>query len=76
MALVTSLEKRDPQRVSVHSEVRGTLAVFEKDGTKIVQIDTYGRPDRAIPGKVSQTLQFNEESAKQLLAVLKREFGE
>jgi hypothetical protein len=44
-------------------------------GAKLLQIDTYGSDVRQMPGKVSQTLQFDEARARQLWEVLGREFG-
>jgi len=38
-------------------------------------LDTHGSNDREIPGKVSQTLQFDETSARALWEILGREFG-
>jgi hypothetical protein len=40
-----------------------------------IQIDTYGREDREIPGKKSQTIQLDREGALALFAILKREFN-
>lgn len=76
MALVREFLSREIQRPSLHAEVRATIRVTEFDGRKLVQIDTYGRPDREIPDKVSQSLQLDEQGAVALLGILKREFGE
>ena len=76
MALVTQFLKRDINRPSLHKEVQASISVVETDGKKLVQIDTYGRPDREIPGKVSQSLQLDERGAAELMAILKREFGQ
>ncbi|WP_092075446.1 methionyl-tRNA formyltransferase [Poseidonocella sedimentorum] len=76
MALIKKLEERSFERPNLHSEVVCTYAIFEKDGQKLLQIDTYGRADREFPGKVSQSIQFDAESAAQLLDILHKEFGE
>ena len=37
-----------------------------------MQIDTYGKNDREIPGKESQSIQFDEERTKVLVDLLKK----
>lgn len=44
------------------------------DGRKLLQLDTHGSEDRELPGKLSQTLQLDEETARALWALLGREF--
>ena len=44
-------------------------------GKRILQIDTAGSDQREIPGKVSQTLQFDEARARLIWELLGREFG-
>jgi len=44
-------------------------------GGKLLQLDTHGSDEREIPGKVSQTLQLNEQAALVLWEILGREFG-
>ena len=39
-----------------------------------MQIDTYGKNDRAIHEKISQSIQFDKESAKFLVDLLSKEF--
>lgn len=51
-----------------------TYSVFEEDGKKYVQIDTYGRSERVIPEKISQSIQIDRESAKFLVKLLVNEF--
>jgi len=58
----------------VHTKVAATYSVFDEDGNIYVQIDTYGKDDRAIPEKISQSLQFDRESAKFLVKLLVNEF--
>ena len=45
------------------------------DARPVVQIDTYGSTDRAVPGKLSQTIQFGEDVAVELFSLLKRTYG-
>ena len=49
------------ERQRVHGEVECGFSTFERDGNRYLQLDTYGWPERAIPGKVSQTIQLDEE---------------
>jgi hypothetical protein len=74
MAMVKNLEKTI-MNARVHAEVKADYNVLIKDGEKYFQINTYGSENRVIKKKVSQALQFNEESAKQLFEILKKEFG-
>lgn len=64
----------DKARNLVHAKVHTTYTVFELDGSKYFQMDTYGKSDREIPGKISQSIQFDKESAKFLVELLKKEF--
>ncbi len=75
MALIRQFDKLDGERTTLHEEVEARYSVFERDGRGIVQINTYGRKDRDIPGKVSQTIQLERDSAKQLVDILTKHFG-
>jgi hypothetical protein len=71
MALVKKFERLDKQRNSVHEEVDCTYSIFtDSFGNKFLQIDTYGSKNRRIRGKVSQSLQLNKESAKELKVII------
>lgn len=74
MALIEKLSEKRIDRPSLHKGIEATFSVFERDGKKLLQIDSYGRPDREIPGKVSQSLQPDANTAKQLMEILKNEF--
>lgn len=69
--LFTKLEKT---RNSVHKPVEATYTVFQEKEKTSFQIDTYGTPGRAMPGKVSQSIQVDEVMARHLLDLLKKEF--
>ncbi|MFJ7729609.1 hypothetical protein ACIQXV_26350 [Neobacillus sp. NPDC097160] len=73
MALVTKLEKAEIN-ARVHGEVEADYNIVIKDGKKYLQINTYGSEHRK-ENKVSQTIQFNEESANQLMRIIKKELG-
>jgi len=77
MALVVSLEKDDGREIrSAHpTRIPCKYMVAEFDGKRLLQLNTYGSTDRAIPDKLSQTLQFDEYAALQLFRMLKSEFG-
>ena len=76
MAYVTSVEPDNHEVRSLHpTQVVCKVIVAECDGTHLVQLNTYGSNDRQVPGKLSQTLQFDETSGRQLRDILIREFG-
>jgi hypothetical protein len=60
---------------SLHDEIEATYTSFERDGRVLLQIDTYGRDTREIPGKKSQTIQLDREGATALSKILRDEFG-
>ena len=69
MAIVRKFESKELDRSSKHSNVEATISLVEADGEKFVQIDTYGSKDRAMPGKVSQSLRLSKSAFDQLLKV-------
>ena len=75
MALIKGFEEKRRERRSIHDAIDATYSVFERDGRAFIQIDTYGRAEREVPGKVSQSLQFDEKSARELFDILRGTFG-
>ena len=76
MALVVSLEKDTRDFRALHpTELVCRYIVAERDGRKVLQLNSYGSSGREVPDKLSQTLQFNEESARQLYSLLAKEFA-
>jgi hypothetical protein len=75
MARIEILEKAEMQRMQLHEPVDTKYYVNDIDGKKLLQISTFGRPTRDMPGKVSQTIQIDEAAAQQLFAILKSTFG-
>ena len=69
-----SIKKIEKYRNSVHEKVHATYTVFEADGKKYVQLDTYGRIDRENPEKISQSIQFDKETAGFIINLLVNEF--
>lgn len=74
MALIRSFIRKHMERNSLHNEIGASYSVFERDGRVLVQIDSYGRDTREMPGKKSQTIQLDREGATSLFNILKREF--
>lgn len=74
MALITKLT-HIPRNSRLQGETEATYNIVSSGGNKYVQINTYGSKERLHKNVVSQTLQFNEASAKQLVEILRREFG-
>lgn len=70
-----TIKRIDKERNSLHTKVMTTYSVFEQGGNKYFQIDTYGKSDREIPGKISQSIQLDEHSARLLVNILVREFN-
>ena len=76
MALVSDVKADDKSVNRLHpTDLVCRYLVGRPNGQRILQLDTYGSADRKEPDKVSQTLQFNEHSARQLFDVIKKEFG-
>ena len=69
-----SIKRIDKNRNTIHEKVHTTYTVFEKDGEKFVQFDTYGRIDRENPEKISQSFQIYKETAVFLIKLFEREF--
>jgi hypothetical protein len=74
MALIRTFRRRLMDRNALHDEIEATYTVFERDGRKVLQVDTYGRRTREMPGKKSQTIQLDERGARNLYDILKAEF--
>lgn len=74
MSLVTEV-RFESRQMREHQEARATYSVGTFPSGKRVQIQSYGRSDREEPDTVSQVMQFDENSARQLVDILRREFG-
>jgi hypothetical protein len=71
MALIKSFEHKSMDRNSIHDGIDATYTIFQRDGRKFIQVDSYGRAEREIPGKKSQTFQLDEKSARELFDILR-----
>lgn len=69
-----NIKKVEKNRNTVHEKVHTTYTVFEMDGKKYVQFDTYGRIDRENPEKISQSIQLDKETASFIVRLLGNEF--
>ena len=72
---IAKMVRMEKQRNVVHDEVSATYTVFIKDNKKYFQIDTYGRAERDMPEKISQSIQLDEESVSALIDLL-QDIGE
>jgi hypothetical protein len=57
-----------------HSQCACGWKVVERDGVRVVQLDTYGSHDPQDRGTVSQSLQVDEERARELVQILRNAF--
>lgn len=71
---IKHMEKLEKDRNFVHDKVYATYSVFDELGEHYVQIDTYGRSNRELPGKISQSIQLDQEAARMIFDLLKKEF--
>lgn len=76
MALIDckNFKRIDKERNTCHGKVTATYTVFEKNGDKYFQIDTYGSTNREFPEKISQSLQIDNTIAKEIVEILTKEF--
>lgn len=72
---INKIEKLSKDRNTIHEKVYTTYSSFDSNGAHYVQIDTYGRSDREIPGKISQSLQLDKETASYVIDLLRKEFN-
>ncbi|OQM73477.1 hypothetical protein [Manganibacter manganicus] len=75
MARIEQFSRGHLQRTSLHDPIDATYYTYEVDGRRLLQINTAGRSDSVMPGKVSQSIQLDEGSALQLFSILKSHFG-
>ena len=71
---ILNFKKVEKERNNVHEKVHGTYSVFEIEGKKYLQLDTFGRSNRELPGKLSQTIQLDKEAAQFLVGLLRENF--
>ncbi len=74
MALIKQFVPSTMTRNALHDGIEAKYAVFNYDDRTFVQIDSFGRSTREIPGKKSQTIQLDRDSGAQLYKILKDAF--
>jgi hypothetical protein len=74
--IVKFFELPDSDSVRPHTDVECGYRIATLGAAPILQLqlDIYGSSDRQIPGKVSQSIQIDEQGARQLMALLQRAF--
>jgi hypothetical protein len=69
------LKKSPKNGKSVHKATRCLVSDFvHSDGKRYLQLDTFGSEDRSFPGKVSQSIQFDEDGARALKGLIDKTF--
>lgn len=75
MAFLVSLSPLSPlQGARPHSESECTWRISSRDGERVLQLDTYGSPQRKDVGTISQSIQLDETRAAELVAILRSAF--
>jgi hypothetical protein len=74
LALIRSLSKIT-RNSRLQTEAESTYNVLIQNGQKFIQINTYGSKERVHTNVVSQSIQLDEHSAKQLIEIIKSEFS-
>jgi hypothetical protein len=75
VAIIREMKLRVLEKESKHTDTECTYSIVHgPDGTKLLQIDTYGSENRRIPGKVSQSIRFTPEALKQLTEIIRNHF--
>ena len=74
MAKIATFFEVPTESTKVHGDVECGSRVFSANGALYLQLDTYGSNERAIPGKVSQSIQLDRDGAEALAAILERAF--
>lgn len=72
---VNSIKQIEKEHNHIHQPVDTTYSTFIIDGKKFFQIDTYGSVDRKYPEKISQSIQFDADTAKKLVEIVQKEFN-
>ncbi len=75
MALIKSFVHRSEGGVNYRTEVECGYTVGHVGDRKILHLETYGSSTRAIPGKVSQSIELDQDSARELAAIIRRTFS-
>ncbi|MFF8590744.1 hypothetical protein ACF061_04770 [Streptomyces sp. NPDC015220] len=74
MALISEFQSVSSDTQRVHGPVTCGYRTFTADGQRILQLDTYGSTERKILDKISQSIQLDVASARELLKILEEAF--
>jgi len=74
MATVREFTVEPLDNARPHDEVEAIVRLVDCGREKFVQIDTYGRPGREKPGKLSQTIRLDQAAFEKLCQVAKSHF--
>jgi hypothetical protein len=74
MAIVTRFSRVTKDRVGRPKTAECGYSRVEIDGNHYLLLETYGAADRAIPGKVSESLHLDRDRAAEQKALLEQEF--
>lgn len=61
-------------KTSVHRPASASYSKYELNGKRYFHVDTYGSDTRKIEGKISQSIQLDEGSARALIKLLNDTF--
>jgi len=74
MAIVTSFIPVVKHRFGRPKTTECGFCSIELDATTYLLLETYGAADRAIPGKISQSVHLDRQRASELKELLERHF--
>lgn len=74
MALIRKFVRTPGAHLGWRTEVQCGYSVGQVDDKRILHLETYGSSTRQRPGKVSQSLEFDEAAARELLHILRSSF--
>jgi hypothetical protein len=76
MALITRFVHRPGSAAGYRSEVECGYRVVNDGSKTLLHLETYGSSNRAIPGKISQSLQLDLDGARELRRLIDQAFPE
>ncbi|GHD89408.1 hypothetical protein [Streptomyces naganishii] len=74
MALIREFQQVSSDTQKLHGPVTCGYRTFTVNGRRVLQLDTYGSEERQIHGKISQSIQLDDDAARNLLRVLQEAF--
>ena len=74
MALIRSFVHRPGSVAGYRSEVECGYRIVNDGAETLLHLETYGSSNRAIPGKISQSLQLDRDAARELRRLIDQAF--